>query len=478
MNDEYDQPTPTLRRPAEQDISFNYTWAFLVVGLFPLGMFVQFWLWSGTGIHLGLVGFVAALMVGFGMALNYFLEYRRCKPRSALVPAAWWKALLVAAILMPIGAYNMLATTHNLGLTLSPGPKLDNGQMASTVAKIVGTALSPGMMKPIKIPPYKKLDVKRHGWLTKRPYLNGALWGALGYALPFGLAGMIFSLLRKEIPDPRDEHIGAGPAGALVRGVVGYYYGSALGFALGASLIFLLRTLFPSITSATPPMVLHWIYTLGAASNPNLAFTYAFSTGCMLAGALALFGGKGDFTAGISDPKAPELTRPVEVLIPEIPPPPHMPFDMGRVQAESKQILSQFSQEVEKLMGGPEWAYERYDLPAVGRNGNKSEPEATNLISARNQESDYDDVNAMGSLSNVYVQIVADLGKLEINAADWLALAENAILELPKSPDGTINVSINGKPAGKGRPLTVNGNKAVKVVSLRTKVENMVRTSG
>jgi flagellar motor switch/type III secretory pathway protein FliN len=83
----------------------------------------------------------------------------------------------------------------------------------------------------------------------------------------------------------------------------------------------------------------------------------------------------------------------------------------------------------------------------------------------------------MGSLSNVYVQIVADLGRLELSAADWLTLAEGVILELPKSPDGTIGVSINGRLAGRGRPLTINGNKAVKMISLKPGVEKLLRVN-
>ncbi|MNY58389.1 flagellar motor switch protein [compost metagenome] len=94
------------------------------------------------------------------------------------------------------------------------------------------------------------------------------------------------------------------------------------------------------------------------------------------------------------------------------------------------------------------------------------------------EEPDYD--TAMGQLSNVYVQITADLGKLEISAADWLMLGEGAMLELPRSPDGTVGLRINGQPAGRGKALTVNGNKAVKVTQLRGKVEQYtdLRTAG
>ena len=122
-----------------------------------------------------------------------------------------------------------------------------------------------------------------------------------------------------------------------------------------------------------------------------------------------------------------------------------------------------------------EWEYEKYDMPPVGKMGSKPEPEATNLVSARDPMVEDDGPSAMGSLSNVYVQIVAELGKLEVPAAEWLSLAEGAILELPKSADGTVAVTLNGKPLSRGRPLTVNGNKAIKMIGMRAKPEQIVR---
>lgn len=476
---EYDdaQAPVVIRRAPEQDISFWATRFFLVVGVLPLGMLFQFWFRSGTGLNPLLVGFALCGLAALAMAVNYYLYYSQHKPRSAVVAPAFWKCAMVAAILLPVGAFNMLATTQGVALMLSPGPKIEGSQMVQVMAKVVGTALSPGMMKPLQLPKRKRLDIKRNQWMLNKPYMNGALWGALGYAIPFALMGCLFGLFRKEILDPRDEHIGSTAGAALVRGAVGLYYGMAIGFALGAVLIMTIRILFPTLSAATPPAIMHFVYTMGAASNPNVAFMYAFSTACMLAGAISLFGGKPDLTVALSDPKAPELTRPIDVQIPEVPDPPQMAFDMGRVQAESQQILSQFQGQLQKMFDGAEWEYEKYDLPPVGKHGKKPEAEATNLISARDPgDADDDGPSAMGSLSNVYVQITAELGKLEVPAADWLGLAEGAILELPKSADGTVAITINGKPAGRGRPLTVNGNKAVKMVGLRGKIDQIVRS--
>lgn len=472
------EPEPVaLRRPDEQDINFWPTRFFLFVGLFPIGMLIMFWFRSGTGLHPLLVGYVLFALPSLAIAVNYYLFYSQHKPRSALVAPNVGKCLFVAALLIPAGAFNMLATPHGVALTLSPGPRIESGQMMSVMAKVVATSVSPGMLKPVKLPPRKKLDLAKNEWMRKGMFVNGALWGALGYAVPFALMGMILGFLRKEILDPRDEHIGSTAAAGLVRAMVGLYYGMGIGFALGAALIVIVRVMFWKVTAATPPAILHFIFVVGAASNPNQAFQYAFSTGCLLAGALALFAGKPDLTAPLSDPKAPELTRPIDVQIPEVPDPPQMAFDMSRVQSESQQILQQFSSQLSKVLDAPEWNHERFtDLPATGKNGQKPEPAATNIISA-NDPGEIDDMpTAMGSLSNVYVQIVCELGKLEIPAADWLGLAEGAILELPKSSDGTVAVTLNGKPAGRGKPLTVNGNKAVKVIGLRGKPDSIIRS--
>lgn len=466
-----------INAPEPQDVSLRGTVIYLILGVIPIVMLVAFWLRSGTGLNLALVGYMFLLAGSFLSALNYYMFYRQHLPRSALVPAVGWKGLIIACLLLPAGAYNMLATAANVGLTLSPGPRVEGGQIVSLVAKVVSLAMSPNSVSPIKLPPHAKLDLVHNKWLIHSPFMGGALWGALGYAIPFGIAGLLFGLMRKELMDPRDEHLGSGAVAGLVRGAVGMYYGTAVGFTMGATIIWVLRTMFSSVTQATPTAVLHVMYVMGAASNPNVAFSYAFSTGCLLAGAMAIFSGRRDFTAGISDPKAPELTRPVEVNIPEIPEPPDVPFDMGRVAAESQQLLGSFQGELGKMFQGPEWDYQRYDLPPVGKVGRPAEPAATNVISA-NALVDDDELSAMGSLGGVYVQIVVDLGKLEIPAADWLCLREGAILELPRSQDSAVNVSINGRAAGRGRPMTINGNKAVKMVQVGAEAERLARAAG
>lgn len=466
-----------INDPGRPEVSLAGTVGFLIVGVVPLAMLVAFWMRSGTGLNLAIVGFMFMLAAGFFSALNYYLFYNQNLPRSALVPAIWWKGLIVAAFLLPIGAYNMLATSAGIGLTLSPGSRIEGSQVIPTMATVVGLAVSPGLVKPLHLPPHATLDLKRNNWLLRPPFMGGALWGALGYALPFAFAGMCFGFMRAEVLDPRDEHLGSGFGALISRGMVGLYYGAAVGFAMGAVIIRILRFIYPTAATSTSMPLLHWVFVLGAGSNPNVAFTYAFSTGCLLAGSMALFSGRRDFTAQISDPKAPELTRPIEVLVPEVPDVPQMPFDMGRVAQESQQILGGFQAELGRMFTGPEWNYERFNLPPVGSAGRPAEPAATNLISARDTVSE-DEPSAMGSLSNVYVQIVVDLGKLEIPAADWLCLREGAILELPRSPDNTINVSINGKPAGKGKPMTINGNKAVKMVQMRTDSDRLIKSAG
>ncbi|MDB5102131.1 MAG: hypothetical protein JWM80_6552 [Cyanobacteria bacterium RYN_339] len=463
-----------INNPPPPDVKMGGTVTFMLIGLVPIAMFLAFWMRSGTGLNLILVGYAFLLLGAFLVALNYYMFYRQHLPRSALRPINGWWGIVMACILIPLGAYNMLATSAGVGITLSPGARVETAQLPSLVMKVVlTTTASPGTVSPIKLPPRPKLDLQKNKWLINPPFMGGALWGALGYAIPFGLAAMFFGLVRQEVVDPRDEHLGSGAVAGLVRGAVGLFYGSAVGFALGAVMIRVLRWIFPTVTQTTPTPMLHWIYVLGAATNPNVAFGYAFSTACLLAGSLALFSGRRDFTAAISDPKAPELTRPIEVMIPEVPDPPEVPFNMTQVAHESQSILQQFNAELNRVLTGPEWTYERYDLPPVGRpsgGGKTPVPETLNVISSRHT-TEFDDESAMGSLSDVFVEIVGDLGKLEIAAADWLCLAEGAILELPKQADTPISISINGKPAGRGVPLVVEGYKAVKVVSMRAETK-------
>lgn len=456
-----------MKKAPEQQVDLKGTVFFLAVGLFPLLMFLQFWLRSGTGLHPTLWGFMALYGASFLVALNYFLFYRQYRPRSALVPPGPFKALFVGALLIGFGTFNMMATGAGLGLTLSPGPRIESKQMVPTMAKVL-------LMKPVKVPPRQRLDLRNEGsWLLAWPYQKGSLWGALGYAVAFGLAGMLFGFLRKELVDPRDEHLGSGMMGGVVRGMVGLYYGATMGFLVGATLVIVVRFFFPNY-AAVPPAILHWVYVLGAATNPNTAFTYAFSTAGLMVGAMSLFMGRRDFTASVSDPKAPELTRPLNITVPPVPEPPPVAFDARQMQGESQQILANFASELSRLTQGPQWEYERYELPEVGKPGKKAEAPVTNLVSSRLADEDAE-FSAMGSLSNVYVQITANLGTLNVSAADWLALAEGAMLELPKAKDGAIRFAINGVEAGRGRAMTVNGYKAVKVTHMAQSVQSLVQ---
>ncbi|MEB3285170.1 MAG: FliM/FliN family flagellar motor switch protein [Candidatus Sericytochromatia bacterium] len=464
-----------LRRPAAPHINFWATRFFLAIGIFPLGMLLQFWFRSGTGLNPVLVGFLMSAVASFAIAVNYYFFYQQRRPRSALIPPAFWKVALIAGILVPVGAYNMLATSVGIGLTLSPGPRIEASQLPSVVARVIGATVTPGAVSPPKFQPRRRLPMSGERWYKQFPYLNGALWGALGYALPFAFLGGCLGFLRREVLDPRDDHIGDTLGGAFVRGAVGLYYGMAIGFLLGVIMIFVLRSMFPLPSRLTPDTVKHFLFTLGAATHPNLAFSYAFSVGSFLAGGLALVMPNADWTGFLSDPKAPELTRPVEIAVPAIPTVPQDTFDIGAVREESQALLKQFQFETQRLLEGPEWHYERYNLPPLGAPGQRLEPEATQVVSSRTPVEE-DAPTVLGSLSSVYVPIVAELGKLEMPVADWLGLAEGVILELPKSANGELEVTISGKPAGKALPLTVNGYKAVKLVGLRQPVEQLVKS--
>lgn len=454
------------QRPSAPRIKLGASIFFLLAGLFPLWMLIRFWLASGTGMHLGVWGFTGLWAASFLVALNYLLFYREAKPRTALVPAGIGQAVVVAALLVPMGAYNLLGVASGWHLTLSPGPTVPSSEWGAIAARLL-------LHEPLSLPPAPALDLVSHPWLVDFAYLRGSLWGALGYAVPFGLAAALFGLLRTEKRDPRDATLGTGVLATFTRGAVGLYYGATMGFLVGAVVVGALRGLFWDFAAA-PPVVLNWIYALGAASNPNVAFGYAFPTACFLAAAVALFLGSRDFTAPVSDPKAVELTRPVRVLVPRVPPVPEAPFDARAMQAESQQLLGRFDGEIDRLVTGPEWGYERYDLPVLGKpRAEEAEPAIANVLSAR-QESDAAPYgSAMGPLSNVYVQITAELGALEISASEWLSLGEGAMLELPRRPDGAVAVRINGQIAGSAKPLTVDGYKAVKMTQLRAPIEQL-----
>jgi len=439
-------------------------------GLVPLGMLLAFSARSGTGIH-AVIGILMLLAIaGFLASVGYHFFYRAAIPRVVIKPTHWAKALLVNAALMPIWLISLWGSPAGYGLTLSPNPMQEPGRWIQVAAKLLLGA-------PVDLPPVATSALSP--FLGQGIFLGGALWGALGYAFVFALAGMGLAALRKEVFDPRQNPYG-GSAWPMLRTFIGYFYGFSLGFWVGAAIIGTGRMLFSGV-EALPDSIGSMLLAFGVVADPNLAFTNGLSTGGFLVLVSTIFLGRSDFTVAFSDPRPDQREPDMKVEIPKLPETEAPAFDFAAISAETEQISMAFQQELTAMVRSLGLADEVEPASTVLAAAEEpvddgpKEPPVLNIISARKPDFDVSFDSAMGQLSNVYVQVSAQLGSTEIPLADWLLLAEGAILEFPRPADNTVQVCINGRSVGKARPVSLDDHKAIKVLMLSPDMQQTLR---
>lgn len=442
----------------------------LGAGVFPLIMLLAFSARSGTGLH----GVVAVLMLvaiaGFLASVGYHFFYRAAIPRVVIKPMPWSRALIVNAILLPLCLISLWGSPAGYGLTLSPNPMQDPGRWIQVAAKLL-------LGDPVDLPAVTTSALSP--FVGQGLFLGGALWGALGYAFVFALAGLGFAAMRKEVFDPRQNPYGGGGWPAL-RMLIGYFYGFSLGFYLGAAIIFTGHTLF-SGAEALPESIGSMLLAFGVVADPNVAFTNGLSTGGFLVLVSTLFLGKADFTVGFTDPRPDQREPDMKVEIPKLPEVEAPAFDFAAISAETEQISQTFQQELNALVRSLGLAEEVEPASTVLAAGEEpmddgpKEPPVLNVISARKPDFDVSFDSAMGQLSNVYVQVSAQLGATEIPLADWLLLSEGAILEFPRPADNTVQICINDRAVGRARAVSLDDHKAIKVLMLSSDMQQTLR---
>ena len=422
---------------------------FLVMGLLARG---------GAPMHRGIFAFWV-LAVGGGLAaVAYHMFYRAKVPKSVIYPPTFWKSLPIAIIIFLIGLVNMWGASANWALQLTRNQMESPGKWLQLVAKLLLRDPVEGTVEAVKFA----------AWVTGPNFMGGALWASIGFACIFGVGGMLAAAARREAFDPRQEPFGTAGFWPLLRAAIGFYYGWALGFGLGAVLVWGLHFFTNGITPM-PPAIEALKTALGVVTDPNRAFTAAFVAGAWMLSLAMLFMGKGDFTVAFSDPKPEEKEPPMKVSIPELPKTELPNLDFGAVSAETEQIAAAFGRDlvgVIRQIGLNEEPGVVFEAPQAAESDEPGEPGFVNLLSARKPEFDTSFDEALGQLASVYVQISAQLGQMSISLAEWLTLEEGSLLEIPKAADGSVAVCINGRSVGRGKPLAHENHVAVKVVKL------------
>jgi flagellar motor switch/type III secretory pathway protein FliN len=439
-------------------------------GLVPVGMLLAFSARSGAGIH-AVVGILMLLAIaGFLASVGYHFFYRSAIPRVVIKPTHWAKALLVNAFLMPIWLISLWGSPAGYGLTLSPNAMQEPGRWIQVAAKLLLGA-------PVDLPPVASNSLDP--FVGQGLFLGGALWGALGYAFVFALAGMGLASMRKEVFDPRQNPYG-GSAWPMLRTLIGYFYGFSLGFWVGAAIIGTGRILFSGV-EALPESIGSMLLSFGVVADPDLAFTNGLSTGGFLVLVSTLFLGKADFTVGFSDPRPDQREPDMKIEIPKLPEVEAPSFDFAAIAAETEQISQSFQYELTALVRSLGLSDEVESASTVlaaaeePMDDGPKEPPVLNVISARKPDFDVSFDSAMGQLSNVYVQVSAQLGSAEIPLADWLLLSEGAILEFPRPADNTVQVCINDRAVGRARAVSLDDRKAIKVLMLSSDMQQTLR---
>ncbi|MBU6427976.1 MAG: FliM/FliN family flagellar motor switch protein [Cyanobacteria bacterium REEB65] len=434
----------------------------LLLGIYPIFLVMALSTQGGAGLHKGMLASWCLAMLGLFASLAYHLWYRREHPRSTLAPPNAWKTLVVASLVFVFGLLNLWGATTGWALQLTPN-QMENPQRWLQLAANLALGQTPQI--PVG---GTGIEAQYHPWVLGPAMLGGALWGALGYAAVFGWGGFLSSSVRKEVFDWRQEPFGSVAFWPVLRPLIGYYYGWGLGFGFGSLLITILLLLSPG-SRDLPPSVTALRDALGAVPDPNRAFTMGLVSGAWILAGGMLFLGRGDFTATFSDPKPAEREPPMTVDIPALPKIERPELDFAALVAETEQIATSFGRDLQGLVRqiglteAPPPAFSPPEAPSETTGG---ETTMVNLLSARKPDFDLAFDQALGQLSSVYVQISGLLGHLEVSLADWLTLEEGSLLEMPRSPDGTIALCLNGRAVGRAKPAAYENHVAVKVVKL------------
>lgn len=445
------------RRP-EVRVPLQGQWLPLIVGVYPIFLVMSLVTRGKASPNVLLLGLWGLAIAGLAAALAHHLWYRRRMPRVVLVPPAWWKGAVVSVAMGLLALLLLWGLSARWGLTLSHNPlETPRGWLQLAARWLLREAPE---MAPV---PTRAFAL----WVSGESTWRGALWATVGMASAFGLGGMIASLLRKELFDPRQEPFGTAAFWPVLRGLIGYYYGWCLGFAASWLTGVLLVSVFGPVGSSMPAV--RAVRTaLGFVADPDRAMSHGFVAGACIVALGSLFMGRGDFTVAYSDPKAPDREPDMKVAIPELPQSEPPELDFSALEGETEQLAAGFGRDLAATIQQMGLVGEtgKADLPDQQQETAAGEPAVVNLLSRRQPTFDTSFDQALGQLAGVYVQITANLGSVDVSLADWITLEEGSLLELPRAQDGSVTLCINGRAVGRAKPAQYEDHVAIKVLAL------------
>ncbi len=412
------------------------------------------------------------------------LVYTLTKGKQYAIPFSlrtffrWHELAAICAVLLPLAVINLAAIPEGTHYTLRRG---DPSYSMITMIKALPHSLRGQPVKAPELPPVPEEA-------TTGLFLGGAAWGALGYAMALGLAGMIFAGFRQmntpfgpkyeeKLNDSTGELEQTVTEGSTLfkildipyRLLIGYSAGTTIGLLLGLSVISLHYVLFMRHVT-DDPTVRGLLMAVGSSAHPDLAFAGGFSLAGLVVPLAFLTVGKfsppgksvseAEVKARYVAPPGSrtglaELPAPAMISFGDIGPDPDEDLlaDMNLDASLTQELLTEFGDDLEAVFG----------LEST----NKTEAE----IIAKKETMDRNQVativeQSFGELGQIQVEVAAELGRASMALHEWLHLQEGSLVELNQQVGSTIDLYFNGVLKGRGSLTVADNHIGVQVTAL------------
>ncbi len=342
-------------------------------------------------------------------------------------------------------------------------------------------------------------------------FLGGALCAALGYAFIVGIAGALFGLLRQfdtPFSETKQEifNIETGevttnvqnkapimkPVDLIYRAFVGLFYGSSVGFLLGAAVILPLNILFSGLL--TNDNVRPLLQSLGLSNVPDMAFSNGLTVaGIMVPLVLIMVAKLSPQGMSMSESVILDqyVIKPTGRFIPadqlvggNLPNPSIVNFGgMGMIIPDDEletelandrlmdelameddnltsEIIEEFGRDFESVFG-----IDTRELITQPKGGRQSSFVDRKQLATALDES-------FGELGNVPVEVSAELGQATLDITEWLNLKVGTLVLLDKPADEEIDILFNGVRKGKGQLIVSEDSLAVQVSNTNFQRQN------
>ena len=346
--------------------------------------------------------------------------------------------------------------------------------------------------------------------LINSAFLGGALCAALGYAFIVGIAGALFGLLRQfdtPFSETKQEifNIETGevttnvqnkapimkPVDLIYRAFIGLFYGSSVGFLLGAAVILPLNLLFNGLL--TNDNVRPLLHSLGLSNIPDLAFSNGLTIAGIMVPLVLIVVAKLS-PQGMSMSESVILDQYVikptgrfvsadQLIGGNLPNPSivnfgglgmMIPDDELETELANDRLMDELAMEDDNLTSEiiEEFGRDFESVFGIDTRELITQPKGrqSSFVDRKQLSSALDE--SFGELGNVPVEVSAELGKATLDITEWLNLREGTLVLLDKPADEEIDILFNGVRKGKGQLIVSEDALAVRISNTNFQRQN------